>query len=236
MLILDKVSSGYNHIPVIHNVSLHVDKSEIVAVVGPNGAGKSTILKTIFGSLRLISGSITFNGERIDNKKSAMIRRKGISYVQQGRRVFRTMSVKENLELGALFVKDKNDLAQKFERVYNLFPVLQHKEKDLAGSLSGGEQQMLAIGTVLTSNPTLILVDEPSLGLSPILVEKVLQIFQILSNIGISLLIVEQKAFHVFEIASKVYLVQQGQIVLEGSPEELQMNREFKRSYMGRYS
>ncbi|MBI5252904.1 MAG: ABC transporter ATP-binding protein [Euryarchaeota archaeon] len=231
MLEVRGLFSGYGKIEILHGVSLEVKESEIVALIGPNGAGKSTVLKTIVGLLKG-KGSILFKGEEISSLSSHILVGKGLSYVPQGRIVFPRMSVLENLEMGAYLEKRREKIEEALQRVYGLFPVLKERKEQKAATLSGGEQQMLAMGRALMQSPSLLLLDEPSLGLAPkyvsLIFQKILEMRK-----KVTMLIVEQNAARALEIADRGYVLELGQNRFEGSGRELLNNPEVRRLYLG---
>lgn len=223
----------YGHIHAVKGVSFEVNEGEIVTLIGANGAGKSTILNTIAGLYHPSEGSIEFRGEDISKTPPAKIVRKGISLTPEGRRIFPGLSVFENLLMGSFIRKDRDAIGNELEIVYHHFPILKERLNQAAGTLSGGEQQMLSIGRSLMSRPKILMLDEPSLGLAPLLVE---QIFKIISDIhreGTTILIVEQKAYLALELAQRGYVIETGNIILEGSTEELLRNEYVKNAYLG---
>ncbi len=233
LLELRDVHAYYGNIHALKGISLTVDLGEIVTLIGANGAGKSTTLKTISGLLRPRQGEILFDGERIDAIPSHQIVSLGISQSPEGRRIFPRMSVRENLEMGA-FVRPKGaELDQDFERVFTLFPRLRERRTQLGGTLSGGEQQMLAIGRALMARPKLILLDEPSMGLAPILVEQIFQIIRDINAQGTTVLLVEQNALMALSLARRGYILQTGEIVLSDVAAALAKNPEVKKAYLG---
>jgi branched-chain amino acid transport system ATP-binding protein len=233
ILELNNVRSGYGRIDIIRGVDLKVEKGSIVSVIGPNGAGKSTLFKTIFGILKVRSGSIHFNGEDITNLSSTQILAKGISYVPQGRCNFPMMTVQENLEMGAYSRKDdkvKDDIREIFERL----PTLKKYKNEMAGNLSGGEQQLLEMGMALLLHPKIMLLDEPSLGLAPKLVELVFEkILEIHKEFGTTLMIVEQNAKKALSISDYAFVLELGKKRFEGPAREIMNNREVKMLYLG---
>ena len=233
LLELRDVHSYYGNIHALKGVSMTVEPGEIVTLIGANGAGKSTTLKTISGLLRPRQGEVHFNGERIDGVPSHQIVALGISQAPEGRRIFPRMSVLENLQMGA-FVRQKGpELDADFERVFTLFPRLRERRTQLGGTLSGGEQQMLAIGRALMARPKLILLDEPSMGLAPILVEQIFDIVRDINGQGTTVLLVEQNALMALAIAQRGYIMQTGEIVLADAAANLARNPEVKRAYLG---
>jgi branched-chain amino acid transport system ATP-binding protein len=233
LLELRDVHAYYGNIHALQGVSLTVERGEIVTLIGSNGAGKSTTLKTISGLLRPRSGEIHLDGQRIDGVKAHEIVAKGISQAPEGRRVFSRMSVHENLEMGAFQRKKGPEMDADFERVFGLFPRLKEREKQLAGTLSGGEQQMLAIGRALMARPMVLLLDEPSMGLAPILVEQIFEIVRDINATGTTILLVEQNALMALGVARRGYILQTGQIVLADEAAVLARNPEVQKAYLG---
>ena len=234
ILTLNSVCSGYSKIAVLQNISLKLRVGELVAIVGSNGAGKITLLKTISRFLPLSSGSISFNGQDLKDVASHSLVAMGIAHVPEGRMVFPKMSVAENLELGAYSLNFSSVETKRLEdRVFALFPVLQDRSSQLAGTLSGGEQQMLAIGRALMSNPKLLLLDEPSMGIAPILVEKIFSTIVELNKEGISILLVEQDATAALNIASRGYVLETGKVVMEDEARVLLAHPDIKKAYLG---
>jgi branched-chain amino acid transport system ATP-binding protein len=231
MLKVTGINVYYGAIHAIKNVSLEVAKGEIVTLIGANGAGKSTILKTISGLLRTKTGDITFLNERINNLAAHKIVHRGLAHVPEGRRMFLQMTVQENLEMGA-FVSSA-DINDSLERVYKHFPRLQERRKQIAGTLSGGEQQMLAMGRALMSEPKLLMMDEPSMGLAPILVEQIFEIIADLHKEGATILLVEQNARIALSVAHRAYVLETGGISISGSGEELAQSDEIRKAYLG---
>ncbi len=233
MLTVDKLSSGYGYAEVLRGVSLEVNEGEIVAVVGANGAGKSTLLKTISGLLPTRQGEVKFFDESIASTAPEEIVRRGIVHIPEGRRVFPYSTIDENLTAGAYVRADAAEVEADRQRYYQRFPALYERRSKLASTLSGGEQQMLAICRGLMSRPKLILMDEPSLGLAPILVDRVFEIVAELNREGKSILLVEQNATRALAIADRAYVMVTGEIVLSGLGHELLDNEEVQRSYLG---
>jgi branched-chain amino acid transport system ATP-binding protein len=233
VLKIDKVSSGYGNIRILREASLEVQQKELVALIGANGAGKTTLLRTISGLIRPTSGSIRFVDREITVMKSSEIVTLGISHCPEERKIWPFMSVLENLEVGAHTRRDKLEMKKDIERVFNFFPQLSSRRRQLGGSLSGGEQQMLAIGRALMSRPKLLLFDEPSLGLSPILVEEVVKIIQEIHTQGVTVLLVEQNAFLALKISNRGYVMENGTVSLEGRSEDLLNNTRVKEAYLG---
>lgn len=233
MLKIDNLSVSYNKINAVRNISFYVEKGEIVALIGSNGAGKTTTLKTISGLLKAKEGSITYNDKNILKCSSSEIVGSGIVQVPEGRQVFSGISVEDNLLLGGFLVKDRRVVQERIKYVHSLFPILKERGKQKAGSLSGGEQQMLAIGRALISGPSLLLLDEPSLGLAPIIVEQVFEVIQKLRDSGMTILLVEQNAGKALQISDRTYILESGQIVLEGQSDEIAQNADVQKFYLG---
>jgi branched-chain amino acid transport system ATP-binding protein len=233
MLELHNIDTYYGPNHVLRDLTLEVKRGEIVTLLGANAAGKSTTMKTIFGLVKPRAGSITFEGQRIDTVGTDVIITRGLALVPEGRRVFSRMSVYENLEMGAYLGSDRAAVEQDLDRVYRLFPRLKEREKQLAGTLSGGEQQMLAMGRALMARPKLICMDEPSMGLSPILVQTVFDTIQQIRDTGMTVFLVEQNANMALNIADRGYVLQQGNIVLTDTAENLRNNDLVRASYLG---
>lgn len=233
MLKVKNLKVGYDNVPVIFDVSFEVKEGELVSIVGSNGAGKTTILKTISGLLKPMAGEIEFLGERIDNIPAHTIVEKGIAHVPEGRHVFGKMSIRDNLLLGAFTVNSEEQIEKTLNEVYEIFPRLKERENQKAETLSGGEQQMLAIARGLMSRPKLLMVDEMSLGLMPILVDRVLNILKEISRRGMTVLMVEQKVQEALEMADRGYILQTGRIVASGTGEDLLNSEMVKKAYMG---
>ena len=233
MLAVKKVSAAYGMIQILRDVSFQVKESEIVSIIGPNGAGKTTLVKTIIGLLHPKNGEITFRGENIEKLAPYAIVKKGLILIPEGREIFPRMTVEENLRLGAYTTNGKTTVKESKEKVYQIFPVLKKKEKALAQTLSGGEQQMLVICRSLMSNPDLLILDEPSLGLAPLIVEKVLDTVRKINEEGVTILLVEQNIRDSLDIADRGYVLERGKIILEGNSRELLCNNHIKEVYMG---
>jgi len=233
LLELRDVHAYYGKIHALKGISLSVEEGEIVTLIGANGAGKSTTLKTISGLLRPRAGSILLEGERIDGRRPHEIVALGICQSPEGRRVFSRMTVIENLEMGAFLRRSGPELAQDFERVWELFPRLQERRNQKAGTLSGGEQQMLAIGRALMARPKVLLLDEPSMGLAPILVELIFEHITNINRQGTTILVVEQNALMALGIAARGYILQTGTIVLADESKRLRQNDEVRKAYLG---
>ncbi len=239
MLTIKNLHTKYGPIPVLKNISLHVKQGEIVALIGTNGAGKTTLLTTISGLIRPVEGEITFNDTPITKKSPAEIVALGLSQVPEGRQIFSPLTVEENLELGAYqrssSKNGKKAVEEDLGAVYDLFPRLKERRKQVAGTLSGGEQQMLAIGRAFMAKPKMLLLDEPSLGLAPKLVDSIMSTIVALNKEqGLTILIVEQNAKKALSISHRAYVLETGKIVLQGSSEELIEDSEIKRAYLGK--
>ena len=232
MLSLSEVHCGYGNIEIIKGISLTVEKGQIVAIIGANGAGKTTTLKTIAGLLPVRSGSITFDGNDITKVKPHDVVKMGISQIPEGRQVFSELSVQDNLIMGGYTISDRHLIKTRIEEQYNRFPRLKERYKQMAGTLSGGEQQMLAIARALISSPRMLLLDEPSMGLSPLFVEEVFEIIQELRDGGMTILLVEQNAGMALEIADYAYALETGKIVIEGTGDEMMRNEEVRKAYL----
>jgi branched-chain amino acid transport system ATP-binding protein len=233
MLEVDNLNVYYGAIHALKGISFHVEKGEIVTLIGANGAGKSTTLSTISGLLRSRTGQTVFQGENISMTEPQDIVKKGIVQSPEGRRIFATLTVLENLEMGAFLYNDRARIEQDLESVLQRFPRLRERRKQLGGTLSGGEQQMLAIARALMSRPTLLLLDEPSMGLSPILVEQIFEIIRDINSQGTSILLVEQNAQMALSIADRGYVLETGRVVLEGLGHELLANPTVMEAYLG---
>jgi len=236
VLRLRNVDAGYGKLSVLRRVSLHVSQGEIVTIVGANGAGKTTLLRTVAGLVRARAGEIAFDGREVSRLATENVVALGCSLVPEGRQVFAPMPVRENLLLGAhvQYARGRrHEVAQDLERVYGLFPVLAKREHQLAGTLSGGEQQMLAIGRALMARPRLMMLDEPSMGLAPLVMKDIFAIVKRISDEGTTVLLVEQNARSALRIASRGYVLETGRIVLQGTADELLANRDVQRAYLG---
>lgn len=233
MLELTNVNSKYDFLQILWDVSLEVGEGEFVALVGPNGAGKTTTLRTIAGLLAPMSGEISFKGKAIGGMPAHTVSRLGISYVSEGLNLFTDMSVRENLLLGAYAVNDKKQELETLEFVYHLFPRLKEREKQLAGTMSGGERKMLAIARGMMSNPELLLVDEPSLGLAPHLTHDVFRALLELRKRGVTILLVEQNVNATLEITDRAYILEHGRIAMEGPSKEMKANEHVRNAYLG---
>ncbi|WP_422446879.1 ABC transporter ATP-binding protein [Thermoanaerobacterium sp. DL9XJH110] len=233
MLKVKNLNAGYDGVPVVFDVSFEVNEGELVSIVGSNGAGKTTILKTLSGLLKPFSGEIEFLGRRIDRMPAHEIVKCGIAHVPEGRHVFGKMTVLDNLLLGAYTLENREEIVNRLKEVYEIFPRLKERESQKAETLSGGEQQMLAIARGLMSKPKLLMVDEMSLGLMPILVDRVMEILKEISRQGLTVLLVEQKVQEALEMADRGYVLQTGRIIAEGTGKELLDSRMVKKAYMG---
>jgi branched-chain amino acid transport system ATP-binding protein len=233
MLELKNVHAHYGNIHALKDISIKVNKGEIVTLIGGNGAGKSTTLKTISGTLKPSSGQIFLNGEDLNKYPAHQIVTKGIIQVPEGRRIFGQLTVMENLDLGAFTSKDKQRDAQTIKKIFAMFPRLAERSKQVSGTLSGGEQQMLAMGRALMANPTILLLDEPSMGLAPVLVDAVFDTIKMLHEEGTTILLVEQNARMALKTASRGYVIQTGEVILEDDADKLLENEMVKKSYMG---
>lgn len=233
MLQIDGIDVFYGKIHALKGVSLHVGAGELVALIGSNGAGKSTTLRTISGLLRPRSGSITYEGRRIDTLPPHQIVRLGISHCPEGRRLFGSLTVLENLRMGAVNERDKGLIEGRQAEAFALFPVLAERQRQPAGTLSGGQQQMLAIARALMAQPRLLLLDEPSLGLAPMLVETIFGVIARLKAQGATLLLVEQNARAALAVADRAYVIETGRVILEGSAQALQHDPQVERAYLG---
>ncbi|HEV8587024.1 MAG TPA: ABC transporter ATP-binding protein [Methylomirabilota bacterium] len=230
LLRLGSVEAGYGDLVAVREVSLEVRAGEVVALIGGNGAGKTTTLRAVTGLLPLRGGRIEWAGERIDGRAPSEVVARGIAHVPEGRQLFPTMSVRENLELGT---RDRASRAQRLDSVYALFPRLRERERQLAGTLSGGEQQMCAIGRGLMARPRLLLLDEPSLGLAPVMVKLIFDTLKTINDAGTTILLVEQNVARALALSHRAYVIENGRIVLDGPREALQQNPHVKQAYLG---
>ena len=233
MLVLNGLNAAYGSFKALNNISLNVNSGESVAVIGPNGAGKTTLLRVISGMLPVLSGEISMEGKSILSILPHEIINLGIAHVPENRRLFKNMSVLENLELGAFSPNLRQFINEQLELVYSLFPIMAERRNQLAGTLSGGEQQMCAIGRALMSKPKLLLMDEPSAGLAPLIVEKIFDLVQDLSKRGYTVLIVEQQINQVLEIVDRAYLIEASAILEEGDATTLRKSKNVQKAYMG---
>ena len=233
LLVAESLTAGYGRIDILHGVSLTVHANEIVSIIGPNGAGKSTAFKTIVGFLTPRAGRVTFNGEDVTGLRPDLVLRRGLAYVPQGRIVFPQMTVLENLEMGAYIERDPARIAAALDQVYAMFPILAERRKQKAGTMSGGEQQMVAIARALMTTPRLILLDEPSLGLSPKFVTLIFEKLVDMRRAGFTLMVVEQNATRALAVADRGYVLELGRNRFEGAGQQLLADPEVKRLYLG---
>ncbi|MES0362005.1 MAG: ABC transporter ATP-binding protein [Anaerolineales bacterium] len=234
MLQVDSIDVAYGDVEVLHEVSLDIKVGELVAVIGANGAGKTTLLKTISGLLRPFNGSISFDGSVISNLNPDRIVSNGIVHVPEGRLLFPEMSIRENLEMGAYLEKDKEKISERFVSVYEMFPVLEERSSQMAGTLSGGEQQMLAVGRGLMAGPKLFMFDEPSLGLAPKLVQSIFEmVLHINKTMNVTVLLVEQNVRRSCEISDRAFVLENGKMVLHGTGQEMLNNVHVREAYLG---
>ncbi len=234
VLSLKNLETRYGQIYALRGINIDVQEGEIVALLGANGAGKSTTLKTISSLISASSGSVTFNGENITYKQPHSIVEMGVIHVPEGRMIFKGLTVKENLELGSFTLHDNDIRKKRLERVYELFPVLGERQQQMGGFLSGGEQQMLAMGRALMTEPKLLLLDEPSMGLAPLIVKNIMDIIkQINKEQGTTILLVEQNAKAALKFANRAYVLETGEIVMEGSAEEMSKDESIVKAYLG---
>ncbi|MGM9966183.1 ABC transporter ATP-binding protein [Rummeliibacillus sp. TYF005] len=233
MLKVNDINVFYGNIQALKGVSLEVNEGEIVTLIGANGAGKSTLLKTLSGLLKPKQGEIEYLGKSIAGKAAQSIVKAGISQVPEGRRVFANMTVEENLELGAYLRNDRAEIAKDKERIFKIFPILLERRKQLSGTLSGGEQQMLAMGRAIMARPKLLLLDEPSMGLAPIMVKTIFNTIEEIRKEGTTILLVEQNAHMALSIADRAYVIETGRVVLSGTANELKETEQVKAAYLG---
>ncbi|KIQ95545.1 LIV-I protein F [Anoxybacillus thermarum] len=233
LLRLERVHTFYGGVHALKGIDLEVCEGEIVTLIGSNGAGKSTTLKTISGQVKAKSGSIVYEGKDMTNTPPHMTALAGIAHVPEGRRIFPRLTVKENLEMGAFSVNDRKEIAERMERVFHYFPRLKERLQQKGGTMSGGEQQMLAIGRALMMKPKLLMLDEPSMGLAPIIVEQIFHIIRELNDEGMTILLVEQNAFQALQIAHRGYVIQTGEITMSGTGKELLGNEQVREAYLG---
>ena len=233
MLAIADLGVTYGRVPALHGISLHVDEGEAVTLIGPNGAGKTTTLSTIFGLVAPAAGSITFEGESLVGVSPEKIMRKGLALVPEGRHIFGTLTVGENLQLGTTARRDRSAVAGDLERALERFPALKHYYGSSAGTLSGGEQQQLAIARALLSRPRLLLLDEPSLGLAPVVIDAVFDALEELRNEGVTILLVEQAAERAVEFADRAYILRSGVVAHSGTRDEMLAMEDFETAYLG---
>lgn len=232
ILELKDINTFYGGIQALKGINLYVDRGEIVTLIGSNGAGKSTTLKTISGQVKPKQGQIFLNGKDITSSEAHETAISGVAQVPEGRRIFPRLTVKENLEMGAFTVKDKKVIAERMEKVFHYFPRIKERLNQRGGTMSGGEQQMLAIGRALMSGPNVLMLDEPSMGLAPIIVEQIFAIIKELNDSGMTILLVEQNAYQALQIAHRGYVIQNGEITMSGSSKELIGNEQIKEAYL----
>ena len=233
MLVMNNICTYYGKIQALHDVSIQVNRGEIVTLIGANGAGKTTLMMTLCGDPQATSGEIIYEGQHLRGKTTAQIMRMGMAIVPEGRRVFARLTVEENLAMGAFFCDDKHERGERLARVLSLFPRLHERFQQRAGTMSGGEQQMLAIGRALMSEPRLLLLDEPSLGLAPIIIQQIFQILEQLRNDGVTVFLVEQNANQALKLADRGYVMEHGRIVLEDTGDNLLSNEAVRQAYLG---
>jgi len=233
LLKLENVNSGYDILQVLWEINMNIEECEFIALLGPNGAGKSTTLKTIAGLIKPISGEIYFKDKKITGLPAHEITKLGISYISESLNLFRNMSIQENLLMGAYIIEEEKEQERILQYVYELFPRLAERKKQLAGTLSGGERKMLAIARGLMCKPSLILVDEPSLGLAPYLMQNVFEALQTLHNSGLTILLVEQNVNATLEITQRAYVIEQGKMAMEGESKEMMSNEHIQNVYLG---
>lgn len=233
MLEVKNLQAGYGEMPVVHDVSFSVDQGKIIAILGSNGSGKTTTLKAVAGEIKPMGGEILYEGKSIVGIPSYKLVEMGISMVPEGRHLFGKMSVQDNLAMGAYLTRDKKKIAQNLEEVYALLPKVKERQKQMAETLSGGEQQMVAIARGLMSSPRLLILDEPSLGLMPMLVAEIFDFITKISKRGVTIIIVEQNAIDALAIADYAYVIQNGETVISGTGEELLVNENVKKAYLG---
>jgi branched-chain amino acid transport system ATP-binding protein len=234
LLRLSNINTYYGQIHILENLNLHVAEGELVSLLGGNASGKSTTLKTVLGLVPAATGTVEFNGRDVTRRSTSYRIGCGMAIVPENRRLFAPMTVLENLEMGAYLTKNGQGRKEDFDRVYTLFPLLYERRSQLAGTLSGGEQQMVAMGRALMSHPKLLLMDEPSMGLAPILVERSFQIIQQVNESGVAMLVVEQNANMALSIADRGYVLSTGRLVLEGPAKELLAHEDLRKAYLGR--
>lgn len=233
MLNVVRCNAGYDGVPALFDLSLNINKGEIVTIVGSNGTGKSTLARVVSGLVKITSGSVEFNGKRIDKLPAHEIVKLGLVHVPEGRHVFGKLSVRENLMLGAYTTDDEAEAKKRLEYVYNLFPILEERKNQKSWSMSGGQQQMLALGRGLMSSPDLLVLDEPTLGLMPVLCDELFEAIRTISKEGITIMLIEQRVLEALELCDRGYVIQNGRIVLEGTGPELIESDMVRKAYLG---
>lgn len=233
MLKVSDLHVNYGFIKAVKGIDFHIPEGKIVSILGANGAGKTSTLKALSGIVPISKGSIELEGKKIDGKQAYEIVKQGIIHCPEGRKIFPQFTVEENLKVGSYVLGDSNEVKENFSKVYEYFPRLRERKNQIAGTLSGGEQQMLAIGRGLMASPKLFILDEPSLGLAPIIVKEIFQIIKEINKQGVTVLLVEQNAFQTLKIADYVYVLETGNIVLEGTAEVIRNDESVKKSYLG---
>ena len=233
MLKIEEVSAGYGNLNILRNLSFHVNKGEVVSILGTNGAGKTTTLRAISGLIPVTSGSIYFNNVLLNKKSTEFIVKSGLIQVPEDRKLFTDMTVLENLEMGAYTKTARNNFKKNLDYCYELFPILKERETQISGTMSGGQQQMLAIGRALMTEPKLLILDEPSIGLSPLLTKQVFDIISEIKQNGVTILLVEQNVNQALQIADRGYVLENGEIVIEGQAKDLLNNENLKAAYLG---
>lgn len=233
MLQVVKCNAGYDGVPALVDVSLHINEGEIVTIVGSNGTGKSTIARMVSGLIKATSGTIEFKGKRIEKMPAYEIVKLGLVHVPEGRHVFGKLSVKENLKLGAYTTNDEAEVKKRLDFVYKMFPILEERKDQKSWSMSGGQQQMLALGRGLMSNPQLLVLDEPSLGLMPVLCDELFAAIKTISQQGITIMLIEQRVYEALELCHRGYVIQNGRIVLEGTGNDLICSDMVRKAYLG---
>ncbi len=232
LLEVENLRVNYDHIRALKGISLHIDEGEVVALIGANGAGKTTLMRTIMGLIKPVSGSIRFKGQEIAGAETKKIVQSGLALAPEGRRIFPELTTRDNLALGGYFLRDA-DLQQEIEKQYEIFPILREREKQMAGTMSGGEQQMLAVARALMSRPTMLLLDEPSLGLAPLLVSEIFALIEQIRASGTTVLLVEQNARMALKNSDRGYVLETGTIAMEGSSAELLGSAVVREAYLG---
>ena len=233
MLQVKQLVAGYGRLTALKGVNINVTKGETVFVVGPNGAGKSTLLKTIAGLMSPTTGEIRYNDHRIDGKVPEQLCREGLALIPEGRHIFKTLTVQENLKVGSMIRKNSSEVSADLDTVLATFPILRERFNGIAGHLSGGEQQQLAIARSILQRPSLLMIDEPSLGLAPLVIDQVYESLRLLNQRGLTLLIVEQSTARIMDLVSRVYVMRNGNVVLEGTPDQLADGRALDAAYFG---